>query len=536
MDRHPKHNIWFYIALAILLMGFSKITFAASGCDGAGNCYVYGSATGTGSGASWTNAYTGFGTGSKQVNPGNMQRGVTYWIAAGNYGGVNWSTPDSGSAFITIEAATTANHGPASDWNDNFAGQAVFASAGSSISTDYWTLNGQTRGADWQSGYNIKFWNQNADQGMGVYIGSNHDINFEYIEMEGTGMTGGAFPNNTTADRCNVNNCGVWQDGNIYESSPVSNIYVGYGYYHHTGNSQFWFNVTGNGGSVSSNLTWEYNWVSYNHTGQNGQHDEAYSLLANNATIRYNVFQDISGSGLICDASAANPAMSNWFIYGNLFFNDAAYLALGQNYWLNTVDNGIVALGDGNGSPENWTGTILFTNNTMANYDPPGVAGYNVYSTLPVSGVPGAITGTANVIIENNLWYASAYVYGNYNPICNQLSGTCTEDYNASFQGTSAVAGANWQTNSTPAAHDYNVSGTASPFAGTQPGLTIAAYEPATPDPFVSHAGVTLAAPYNVDMLGVTRGANGTWDRGALQLSGNSNPPNPPTNLTATVQ
>ena len=33
-------------------------------------------------------------------------------------------------------------------------------------------------------------------------------------------------------------------------------------------------------------------------------------------------------------------------------------------------------------------------------------------------------------------------------------------------------------------------------------------------------AGVTLSSPYNVDMLGNTRGADGTWDRGALEYTG----------------
>jgi len=504
---------------------------AASGCDGNGNCYIYASATGSGNGSSWTNAYTGFGSGSGNVNPGSMTRGVTYWIAAGNYGAVAFNTPDSGTLLITIEAATTSSHGPASDWSNSFAGQALFGP--SSASTDYWTFNGQSRGADWQSGYNIKFWNQTNGGGEAFYIGGNSNISFIYVEMEGTGA---GFPNNnSTADKCSSDNCGVWADYALFEGSPVSNLYVGYGYYHHTGNTQFQMNDTGSGGSVNNNVTWEYNWVSYNHTGQNGQHDEAYSLLANNVTIRFNVFQDISGSGLICDASAANPAMSNWFVYGNIFFNDAAYLSLGQSYWLNTMDNGILALGDGNGSPENLTGTFLFSNNTIANFDPPGVAGYNVYSTLPISGVPGGITGTANVIIENNLWYASAYVYGNYNPICNLLSGTCTEDYNASFQGTTANS-ANWQTQSSPAAHDYNVSGTASPFATSQPAATIAGYQLALPDPFTSQAGVSLASPYNVDMLGTTRGANGVWDRGALQLGSTSasQQPAPPTAVQVT--
>ncbi len=118
------------------------------------------------------------------------------------------------------------------------------------------------------------------------------------------------------------------------------------------------------------------------------------------------------------------------------------------------------------------------------------------------------------MIIENNLWYASAFVYGNYNPICNQLKGACTVDFNASFQGDDALSASNWQTQETPAAHDHNVSGTANPFSGLQPALTIEGYEPAASHPFMSNDGVKLGSPYNADMLGNSRGSNGIWDRG----------------------
>jgi hypothetical protein len=50
-------------------------------------------------------------------------------------------------------------------------------------------------------------------------------------------------------------------------------------------------------------------------------------------------------------------------------------------------------------------------------------------------------------------------------------------------------------------------------------------------------AGVTLPSPYNMDYIGVTRGADGTWDRGAYEYaSGGGQAPAPPTNLTVIVQ
>lgn len=499
-------------ALLVAMALLGSAAGCGQGCDGAGNCYIRAGATGSGTGASWANAYTGFGTGAGQVDPANMVRGVTYWIAAGAYGGVVFSTPGSGGR-ITLMGATAASHGPAADWDASYAGEAVFGP--SWIKSDGWTFNGQARGADWQSGYSLKFWNQSDPSGaamaLGSYEGGVRDVSFLYVEMEGTGA---GFPQNASADRCSTDNCGMWEDKGLFERYPSSNLYVGYSFVHHTGNSQFQMNNVGRDGLVNEKLTWEYNWVSYNHTGQNGLHDEAYALLANDVTIRFNVFQDISGTGLITDASAASPALSNWYVYGNIFFNDADYLALGQVYWLNTMDNGILAFGDGEGSAETLTGTILFANNTIANWSPAGVScASSVYSTQPVSGVPGMVAGDAKVTIENNLWYGAKCVYGGYTSICSALP--CTQDYNTSYAGGIAAED-HWQTLATPAAHDVNVAGAASPLVNSA-ASTLAGFAPAVPDPFLGNAGVPLGAPFDTDLQGQARGANGTWDRGALQ-------------------
>lgn len=50
-------------------------------------------------------------------------------------------------------------------------------------------------------------------------------------------------------------------------------------------------------------------------------------------------------------------------------------------------------------------------------------------------------------------------------------------------------------------------------------------------------AGTTLSAPYNMDMDGNTRGADGTWDQGAFEFGGTgSTKPGTPTNLQFKVQ
>jgi uncharacterized protein YjdB len=505
---------------------------ASSGCDGAGNCYVRAGASGSGSGADWTNAYTGFGTGAGEVDTSAMSRGVTYWIANGAYGAQAFSAADSGTSVITIEGATTSSHGPASDWSNSFAGQATFI-GDNAITTDYWTFNGQSRGSNWQSSYTLKFWNQNDGSGAALNLSSVDNITLKYVEIEGTGN---GFPNNSTADKCNPNggtgSCpsdsgGTWEDNGIYEASPDSNLYVGYSYIHHTGNTQFQMNAAP-GGAVNNTLTWEYDWVSYNHTGMNAGHDEAYSLYGSNVTIRYNVFQDIAGTGTITTAGAGQPALQNWYVYGNLFFWDPTYAAYNGDYYLAIDDLGIVAfLG------EQMSGSVVFTNNTIAGMynaemdaQGTGAATYAIGTNNSTSG--GSVCGATcpTVTVENNLWVGDGYANGsNY---CNTVKGaTCTYNYNAAWEN-SVPNGSNWQTDGN--SHDYNVSGATNPFVNLS-ASTIAGYELTTPDPFASDAGISLTNAgtywngsssatntYNADMLNVTRGADGTWDRGGLQL------------------
>ena len=193
-------------------------------------------------------------------------------------------------------------------------------------------------------------------------------------------------------------------------------------------------------------------------------------------------------------------------MYGNLFFWDSTYAAFNGQYGLATCDNAILDfLG------EQMSGSVLFYNNTIAGM-------YNSFmeqngvgaSTMPISGLSGASSGNPTVVVENNLWYDSGYVNGGDTSYCAVVScGSYTHDYNASYEG-SVPSGSNWQTESSPSAHDYNVSGTTSPFVNFS-ASNIAGFQLVSPDPFVSHAGVVVASPYNVDMLGVTRGANGTW-------------------------
>ena len=489
--------------------------------------YVWASAAGSGTGANCTNAYTGFGTGAGQINPASMTRGDTYWVGAGSYGNVAFTTSASGSSVITIEAMTAANHGSASDCGSAYASassQATFiGSSDSSFSTNYWTMNGQavagcTYPSNDPSCYNIRIQNT-ADCNNGAInfptVGSSN-YTLDYLDVKGTG----------TGVSCPTGNGDL---GFYAPNGHVNNLYVGHSYVHETGNTQFQFNYYD--GAVSNNHTYEYNWVYFNHASKNGTHDEAYSCYCSNLIVRYSVFQDITWTGIITDAGSASPAMSNWEVYGNLFFWDSAYATnnctpgTGLNGGLAQLQDGIVAfLG------ETMSGHIYFYNNTMAGIwngcmDDSGQGA----STLAISG--SGSSGTVTVVQENNLWVGSGYATGDYTEYCAANgSATCTHDYDAFYQN-GITAG---DFTSYSEAHGYTVSGSTNPFVNIG-ASTIAGFEPSSPDPFASHAGTSLSSPYNTDMLGVIRGANGTWDRGALQISGSSTTPTPPTGLTAIV-
>lgn len=523
---------WLISILALCLLAMPA--FALSNCDGSGNCYVNASVSGGSSnGSSWTNACPSLTTSACAVNSGTRPAtNMTIWVATGSYGAQTLSAADSGVNTITIEAATVANHGTATGWSNGLAGTVTFAAGettGAVIneSTDYWIINGQAVGGctyptNNTSCYNIYVHNTQSTTGS-----SGTDINFsgahetfEYMNVEGTGNNGGAFPGNATADKCNPSTaCGVWYDNAFTNGSSSGSIYIGYCYIHHTGNTQMQVN-NGN----PDTFTFEYNWMAYNHTGQNGQHDEGFSIAYSDFTARYNVLQDICFNGVIADAFGSTPSFANWLIYRNLIFWDATYAAYNGSYGLATSNWGIVFM-DG----ESITGNLYFAYNTIYNINNSS----GVVSSDAITGGNNPYNhGSVTVKIENNLWVGSSCVYapsgggscGQTTYCASNTSATCTRDYNASWADSASPY---WQTLQTPAAHDYNVSGSTNPFSNAT-ASTVAGFGLSTPDPFSSHQGTSLGSPYDTDMLGNVAGANGYIDIGALQLLGTSSPAEAP--------
>ena len=230
------------------------------------------------------------------------------------------------------------------------------------------------------------------------------------------------------------------------------------------------------------------------HTGATGNaenHGEIVNLYftAENSVIRYNQFTNAytasGGTALIAIADSrgtSNPPRTE--IYGNLFWN------------YGTTDATIGFLGNSaNGG--NATNSVV-VNNTFVD----GHSGYGWGIQFP--------DGSGN-IVRNNL-----FIRGNGSPTTALNLGSGATNSNNGFGTGSGSSGSNARTG-LPTSIFVGYSGysnlrLATPVSG----------------------GAPLPAPYNQDMFGNIRGADGVWDIGAFEYSEGGSLPTPPTNLRTT--
>lgn len=436
-------------------------------------CYVRPGARGANNGSDWNNAYTNLPT------TGSMIRGATYYLAPGYYGAPNFDTAESGTATITILAATLLSHGTNVGWQNAYAPSAtnvVSFSADVGLNSGYWVFSGQSRGG-WTNGYNMKFRNATDGKGACIFLGNEPparimtNVSFSYCEFEGTHGVYGE-PDN-----------GIYLSG----YSRLNNFYFGYDWAHDVGGDFISMNSEVSGGGCGIGYMFEYSFFYQNHeTGNWADHDQCMQITASNLVVRYCWMQDISSSGFITDASAHQTAEEgNWQIYGNVFFWDSWYQSQTR---LSGIGNGLVCL-----YGEHWTGPFYFCNNTIA-----GIT--NQAGGLAASGFHGLpATGMKPIYIMNNLWWHSdANSIADVGPWPGVVG---TSDYNAYYQ--------------TAGLHDrgpHSEAANLNPFGNVDTGEFELIRDTA--------GGAALPAPYNRDMFGIFRGANGVWDRGALQISG----------------
>jgi hypothetical protein len=398
----------------------------------------------SGNGSDWSNAYGQF--------PSTLVRGATYFVAGGSYGSVTFDDPVSGTQMITIKKATAGDHGTGTGWSNTYeSAQAQFSNL--VFKTSYYNFDGVTGGGpgSWETGFGFKV------------KGTFHTIDFpaavSNISIRHTDIEGGGRSASSDTDL-------------IYLVNKFTNITISYCFLHDTSRTMI--------------LTWPANGdgfvIEYSKFARNGtaEHREAWSAGTDkNVVVRYNLFEDIMGTGFIAIVNGNGDA-TNWDIYGNVF------------YWTGKYTDGIINTGvimnryDGSGGAINVRAVNWHIyNNIIAN-----IRGGSFTAQIAPEGPLDAY------VVENNIWYNNVATAG--------AKGTLV-DYNWFFANGS---------NNKSGAHD--LIGTTNPFVDSQPWLTGNwALKAAIP-------GVALPAPYNKDWLGNTRGADGTFDRGALEYGGAS--------------
>ena len=418
--------------------------------------YVKPTATGSGSGADWTNA---MGSTFTPV------RGNTYYLADGAYGAKTFNTAVSGTTLITLKKATVADHGTNTGWTDALGdGQATFS--GIVFSTGFWTLDGQTRTSD-STGHGFSTTGGTEIVTFGAFGSPISNITIRYMALIGdgypsTGNDRAFYCNSPGTSNLTIQYCYVFAPYVTFLTRQVNTMLVEYSFFDQN-NSRPAFHAEPWSDSGSDNVTFRYNRI---------KNPEGTA-----------VFAFLNGGAAGTPQSAANTS-TNWQIYGNVIY----YLGYSTASGNNAGTSGIVFCAwDANNT--NWVSGLVIYNNTFYDFSH-GTESGRIF-------VQNAGTGT-QTLVRNNIFDScgDGVTFTNANT-----------DYNF-YRNTTHSAEANQQVGTvnlfaSVAAENFRLT------AGTVSGLT-------------------LAAPFNQDMDGITR-TPGSWDRGAFEFSGAAGDTTPPT-------
>lgn len=299
--------------------------------------YCLSSASGTGTGADWTNAYT-----TVAALETALARGDTGYIGGGAYTAQIYNT--SGSGVITIKKATVADHGTSTGWSDTFGTTAATFSGQQEFVTSDWLWDGQSGGGPgaWNSGFGFVV-TETSDHLPVVLIGRNaacSNVTVKHVKLIGKGSSAISEP-------------GDFNDGvSIWQGSSITISYVQL-----TGIGRCPFFTAANG------LTAEYIYIE-SYFSSIAAHSEMFSIwqfpgcTLGNHTIRYSLFTSIQGTGGVIWDNHTNHALT-CLIYGNTFYKPAGAV------W--EVGNGLIGGWTGGNSEDCYNQQSY--NNTFINID-----------------------------------------------------------------------------------------------------------------------------------------------------------------------
>ncbi len=448
-------------------------------CFGA-NFYVSKGATGTNNGSSWTNAWNEM----SQISWKSVSCGDTIWIAGGSYQTALTETMSlncTASTLINVNRvlATDTVATAAAGWKASFDSQVILPNISVNGPAAYITFNGRK----WQNGVV-------GNGGIQVLIpGSSGDgidasntgnsgpaidhISWEYVEVYG--------PSCATSGSCSGGGVIGVNIMPYCTTANRTNMLFDHMSIHRTGEA---FRGCGWG-----NSTIQYSLI-YDTNNDGQQHEDL--LYSNppydNVTWRYNQIFMSPNDGIFFEYAGG---ASNFAFYGNVVYHSGGEL--------------IVFKAESSGS----YGPVYIYNNVFEN---DGTFGDYQPGWLDFSG-PMAGGEVANNVFEN-ITTVGNVPNGNHNAY--SVTGSSDEGTGSFYYSSGNLGSGTMFVNespSNPIAADFHL---------TSAGATAFA------------KGETLAAPYNQDPSGTTRGTGGNWYIGAYQYS--SVTPAPPTNLNGVVK
>ncbi len=460
--------------------------FAAIAADAQTIYCVRPGASGANTGADWNNAFTQL--------PSSLKRGAIYYLAAGSYGSRTFSDAESGTNLIIIRKASAADPGTSVGWQAAYASGPAIFNAQVLFHNGYYTLDGASR-TDWQTGYGIVV-NNGGSASDTLTIGdasSSQTFTPQHVTLRYVEVIGSFSRSGTPAD-------------------PGIECYWGAGYVtvqyctiHDTGCGSFMIRGT-------SNLTIEQCYVARN-TSSTGCHGEAigFSDATTQFTVRNNWFEDIEGTAFFSTPSGQTPtSVNNVYFYGNVFDYSPTNAANPTGRW-GTGDGCLYILGC------TTTGDFFVYNNDFINLQDSATHGTGGYFGSLISLSPGWPTAVTRLYVKNNIFYN-----------CD-----ATQPSQVIQSASDSIADFEWNNNyyintATTDSDPNKVTSTKNPFVNWSAGN----FGLTGPMP----TGLSLPAPFNVDMNGTVRGSDGVWDAGAVEFGGTAPPPSPTLTLSAVTQ
>lgn len=367
------------------------------------NYYVRTGASGSRSGADWTDANTNL--------PSALTRGDTYYIADTDINPLPAYTFDdavTGTTLITIKKATVADHGTSTGWADSYGnGVAEWTGSGAygwyfpNAGCGYYYFAGlkstSTAPSTNVQGFRLNM-SASGDGINGAYSNINHGITFEGVEVY--------YPSNSGPPYATA----------FYWPTFASNTTVRYCYFTRTPGDMAQTRGL-------KDFAFEYNYIGANFQdatrhGDGIENDEA----STNYVIRFNWWEDQVGTYTLGHHNAG--VLDGLKIYGNVFYWTTSFAG--------SMDNGLISsLTSGSGYITN----MFVVHNTFANL---------------LNGQTGGAVGNVSInprnsgcVVTNNFFHfkigdtaTTTFTYGS----------SVAQGYNANWNRT--VAGDNAQNDS----------------------------------------------------------------------------------------